>query len=161
MPQAFRTERCFSYRLAAEMSDTIAAIAPVAGTMPTEIAHPKRPVPVIHFHGTRDEFVPINGGVGRKSISKTDFLSVEYSIQTWVKINRTKVNPLTVRLPDAKKDKTRVVRKTYPDGRNGAEVVLYEIEGGGHTWPGRPVRLRYLGPSTMDISANDPDVGVL
>jgi len=29
------------------------------------------------------------------------------------------------------------------------------IEGGGHTWPGRPHVLGFLGKSTKDISAND------
>ena len=46
------------YRLAAELSDRIAAIAPVAGTIAIEDSKPKRPVPVIHFHGTKDTFVP-------------------------------------------------------------------------------------------------------
>ena len=35
-------------------------------------------------------------------------------------------------------DGTKVTRKTYAGGKNGAEVVLIEIEGGGHTWPGGP-----------------------
>ena len=46
------------YRLAAELSDRIAAIAPVAGTIAIEESKPKRPVPVIHFHGTKDTLVP-------------------------------------------------------------------------------------------------------
>ena len=45
------------YRLAAELSDRIAAIAPVAGTMAIEICQPHRPVPVLHFHGTSDGLV--------------------------------------------------------------------------------------------------------
>jgi polyhydroxybutyrate depolymerase len=34
-------------------------------------------------------------------------------------------------------------------------VVLYVIEGGGHTWPGRTPRFAFLGKSTSHISAND------
>jgi poly(3-hydroxybutyrate) depolymerase len=41
-----------AYRLASELSDRIAAIATVAGPMGTETCSPKRPVSVIHFHGT-------------------------------------------------------------------------------------------------------------
>jgi polyhydroxybutyrate depolymerase len=48
-----------------------------------------------------------------------------------------------------------VTRKRWTGGKDGAEVVLYQIDGGGHTWPGRTVRLKFLGPVTMDISAND------
>ena len=44
---------------------------------------------------------------------------------------------------------------SYGPGRDGAEVVLYKIEGGGHTWPGRQPRLFFLGRSTKIISAND------
>lgn len=47
-----------SYRLAAELSDRIAAVAPVAGTITIEESKPKRPVPIIHFHGTKDTSSP-------------------------------------------------------------------------------------------------------
>jgi polyhydroxybutyrate depolymerase len=39
-------------------------------------------------------------------------------------------------LPDAHDDGTTVRRETYTGCDAGAEVVYYEIEGGGHTWPG-------------------------
>jgi polyhydroxybutyrate depolymerase len=48
------------YRLAAQLSDRIAAIAPVGGTIAIEESKPKRPVSVIHFHGTKDNFVPFD-----------------------------------------------------------------------------------------------------
>jgi polyhydroxybutyrate depolymerase len=48
-----------------------------------------------------------------------------------------------------------VTRKTWGGGKDGSEVVLIEIEGGGHTWPGKEPIVKMLGPSTMDISAND------
>ena len=35
------------------------------------------------------------------------------------------------------------------------EDSLVVIEGGGHTWPGKEPRMRSLGVSTRDISAND------
>ena len=45
-------------------------------------------------------------------------------------------------------------RKTYGPGKDGAEVVLFVINGGGHTWPGRDTG-SFLGKSTHNISAND------
>ena len=143
-----------SYRLASELSDRIAAIAPVSGPMGTETCKPKRPVPVIHFHGTADEHAPFRGGRG-KGLSGTDFYSVEHSIQAWVKANGCSKEPLIAKLPVKAADGTTVIRKTYPSGRDGSEVVLLEVEGGGHTWPGQEPRLKELGKSTRNISAND------
>jgi polyhydroxybutyrate depolymerase len=144
-----------SYRLASELSDRIAAIAPVSGPMGTEKCTPKRPVPVIHFHGTDDQNSPIKGGKGEKSLSGTNFYSVEHSIKAWIKANGCKDEPVTVELPDRAKDGTRVFRKTYGGGKDGTEVVLVVIEGAGHTWPGREPGVRMLGKSTKNISANE------
>ncbi|XZE20682.1 extracellular catalytic domain type 1 short-chain-length polyhydroxyalkanoate depolymerase [Pirellulaceae bacterium SH449] len=143
-----------SYLLASGLSDRIAAVAPVGGPMGTETCNPKRPVSIIHFHGTDDENAPFKGGKG-KGPSGTDFYSVEHSIQAWVKANGCEKEPVVTKLPDTAKDGTRIIRKTYGSGEDGAEVVLIEIEGGGHTWPGQEPRLRALGKSTKNISAND------
>jgi len=143
-----------AYRLASELSDRMAAIAPVAGPMGTEKCSPKRPVPVMHFHGTEDQNAPFKGGKG-KGISGTDFYSVDHSIKAWIKANGCKEEPTTVKLPQKVDDGTTVEIKTYGDGKDGSEVVLVVIEGGGHTWPGREPRLKMLGKSTKNASAND------
>ena len=52
------------YRLASELSPRIAAIASVSGTMAPESCHPRRPVSVMHFHGTADKIVPFDGPNG-------------------------------------------------------------------------------------------------
>ncbi len=144
-----------SYLLASKMSDRISAIAPVAGPMGTVDCSPRHPVSVMHFHGTKDEFVRVEGGPGPKSKTGTKFYSVPYSVEAWVKANRCEKSANTVRLPDVSRDGMTVSKKTWRGGRGGSEVVLFLIDGGGHTWPGRETRLRYLGPSTKDISAND------
>jgi len=58
-------------------------------------------------------------------------------------------------LPDKADDGTKVRKKTHGPGKEGAEVVLVEIEGGGHTWPGQEPPVRFIGKSTKDILAND------
>ncbi|MBM3998275.1 MAG: hypothetical protein FJ297_01830 [Planctomycetes bacterium] len=143
-----------AYRLASELSDRIAAIAPVAGTMGTETCRPKRPVSVIHFHGTDDEHVPIGGGKG-VGPSGTEFHSVEHSIRAWVESNGCQNRPTVATIADTEGDGTSALRTTYGQGRDGSEVVLVEIRGMGHTWPGQPTRLRTLGKSTANVSAND------
>jgi polyhydroxybutyrate depolymerase len=142
------------YRLAAELSERIAAIAPIAGTMAIERCQPRRPVPVMHFHGTKDGLV-LYGGPDERTPKNLKFLSVEDSIKAWVKANGCPETPRVVDRQDVADDGTNVCRTSYGPGRDGSEVILYAIEGGGHTWPGRDVRLRLLGKSTRDISAND------
>ncbi len=144
-----------AYRLASELSERIAAIAPVSGPMGTEKCGPKRPVPVMHFHGTDDGFAPFKGGKGDKSVSGTEFYSVEHSIRAWVEANGCKKEPATDELPDKAKDGTKVTQKPYGSGKDGTEVVLVVIEGGGHTWPGREPGFKLLGKATKNVSAND------
>jgi polyhydroxybutyrate depolymerase len=142
------------YRLAAEMSDRIAAIAPVAGTVTVDESKPKRPVPVMHFHGKADDIVPYDG-LGNNAPKFLPFKSVEESISIWCKINGCPEEPIITEFPDKDDDGTKVTEKYYGPGKNGAEVVLIEIKGGGHTWPGRKSPARFLGNSTLDVSAND------
>ena len=145
-----------SYRLASELSDRIAAIAPIAGPMGFEECSPEHPVSVIHFHGTDDEFAAFGGGPGKRSVSRTDFYSVRHTIDAWVAANQCDPEPVTAELPDRADDGMTVRSEIYSSRESGAEVALYVIEGGGHTWPGRiPRASRFLGPSTRDISAND------
>lgn len=143
-----------AYRLASELSDRIAAIAPVGAPMGTDTVEPARAVPVIHMHGTKDEFAPFRGGKGR-GLSGTDFHSVERSVQAWVRANGCRPEPVVAKLPDTAKDGTTIIRTTYAPCADGAEVVLVAIEGGGHTWPGQEPPLRALGKSTKNVSAND------
>jgi polyhydroxybutyrate depolymerase len=143
-----------AYRLASELSDRIAAIAPVAGPMGAEKCSPKRPVSVIHFHGTDDQFAPFQGGKGARSLSQIRFFSVEHSIRAWVKANGCKDEPETIRRPDTAGDGTTATIKTYTGGKEGSEVKLVIIENMGHTWPGREPPLKILGKSTRNVSAN-------
>lgn len=143
-----------AYRLAAELSGRIAAVAPVSGTMTTGIGQQKRPVSVLHFHGTADEFIPFTGGRGSRSIFGTDYRPVEDTIRAWVQANGCGEAPTTDVLSDGR-DGLRVTRRTYGAGQDGAEVLLVVIEGGGHTWPGKKSTAAVLGRSTLTVSAND------
>lgn len=144
-----------AYRLAAEMSDRMAAIAPVAGSLEVPVGHLARPVSVMHFHGTADEHLPFNGGRGRRSITGVAFQSVAHSIGTWVRADGCRSTPDVTAMPDRADDGTTVERQSYPGCHDGSEVVLFVIHGGGHTWPGHPVAELLLGVTTMDISATD------
>lgn len=144
------------YRLGAERADRIASIAPVAGTIALEQPAPARPVPVIHFHGTLDRFVPYTRagrGVGKRW---TDRLrDVPESIADWGRLAGCDAPAVTDVLGDGARDGLRVTRRAHGGCRDGAEVVLVTIDGGGHTWPGRRPPVWFIGRSTVAVSAND------
>ena len=142
------------HRLAAELSERIAAIAPVAGTLAIPRCNPKRPVPVMHFHGTADKIVPFNGP-DQQTARFIRMRSVEDTVNTWVKLDGCPPEPKITDLPDTAHDGTTVKKRVYGPGTDGSEVVLFVIEGAGHTWPGMQPPVGFLGKSTMNISAND------
>jgi len=141
-----------AYRLACELAHRIAAVAPVSGPMQVKDCRPSRPVSIMHFHGTEDPFVPFGGGKGPRSLPGQSFTPVEETLGFWIEFNG-----LDPRSPDISRT-GNAVRYDYGTGKTGAEVVLWKIEGGGHTWPGGTfgfLKEGMLGKMTMDISASN------
>jgi polyhydroxybutyrate depolymerase len=125
----------------------------LCGTIAIEKSEPKRPVPVMHFHGTQGNLISFEAGKGNAPAFMT-LKGVEESIQTWVKLNGCEEKAKSdVISKDG--DEMKVTRTAYGGGRDGAEVVLIAIEGGGHTWPGIQPPIGFIGKSTMNVSAND------
>jgi polyhydroxybutyrate depolymerase len=130
-----------SHRLACELSDRLAAIAPVAASMPVNMAEvwsPSRAVSVLIINGTDDPLVPWEGGDIRPGeMSLGNVLSVDDTVEFWTKNNGCQVQPDITRLSERNhEDGTAVWVETYSGFSAGTEVVLYGIDGGGHTWPG-------------------------
>ncbi|MEO5336001.1 MAG: prolyl oligopeptidase family serine peptidase [Magnetospirillum sp. WYHS-4] len=145
-----------AYRVAAELPERVAAVAAVAGGLEIDPAAVRVPMPVLHFHGTADEYAPYKGGKGGRSGLGHAHRPVAETVATWVKVNGAEPFVVSVALADHdRNDGTRVVRHEHAAGKAGVEVVLYEIQGGGHTWPGRARREALLGATSMDVSAND------
>jgi polyhydroxybutyrate depolymerase len=117
----------FVYRLACEMADTFAAIAPVAGPLFYSPCKPKGPVSVMHVHGLADLAVPYTGGpyVGYSSMV---FPSVEESIAAWVRLDGCSDEALV-------DEQGAVTHTAYASCKAGTAVELYAIEGLGHIWP--------------------------
>jgi polyhydroxybutyrate depolymerase len=131
-----------SHRLGCELSDRIAAIAPVAAVMGMMTCTPKRAVPIMHFHGTSDSLVPYGGN---PSIS---YPSVADSIAGWAKRNACS----TTTKETYSKGEVKCV--TYDGCPTTVDVILCTVTGGGHTWPGGTA-YPLLGKTTTDISATD------
>lgn len=141
-----------AYRAAAEMSGRFAAMANVAGTIVLDKWEPKHPMPVLHIHGTNDHLVPFKGG-DPKGPAFLRFPSTEQNMKTVCDFNGCRNEPNVTLLPKSK-DRFQVTRTDFGKGKNGAEVLLFVIDGGGHTWPGRPA-VTFLGPATHNIRASE------
>jgi len=144
-----------AYRLACDLPGTFAAIAPVAGAPAAALEERcavTRPVSVISFQGTRDRLMPYEGG--NVAATRGRVLSAPRSAALFATVNGCTPTPIVTAEPDTAKDGTRVRRSVYGGCREGREVVLYTIEGGGHTWPGGPPVGRRVGRVSRDIDAS-------
>lgn len=147
-----------SYRLAVELPEMFAAVCSVAGQLMVESRPAESPVSILHFHGTADEFTPHLGGRGPRSPSQSVFPPVAETIGYWVQACDCDPEPERSEWldPSGLPIRREVYREKGAFETNSPrEVVYYEIEGGGHTWPGRQPTLDFLGRSTSGLVAND------
>jgi polyhydroxybutyrate depolymerase len=144
----------FSYRLACELPGVFAAIAPVAGATPANLAETcgrTEPVSVLAIQGTADPLLPYaGGGVGG---GRGGVLSAAESIAFWAGVAGCGGTPAVTDEPDRVRDGTRVRVTAYSGCRDGRAVELYTIQGGGHTWPGGPRVGRSVGRVSREIDA--------
>jgi len=130
-----------SHRLACEMSDRIAAIGAVSGTLAIDGCAPPRAVAVMAVHGTGDFVVGYaDGGFsGAKGVPPT--------IAAWTKIDGcTDAMPTSVlKHGDASCDE-------YQACTAGVAVRLCTIDQGGHQWPGG--QNDFLGKLSVDLDAS-------
>jgi polyhydroxybutyrate depolymerase len=143
-------------RLACDRADVFAAIAPVSGTLGVGVAcNPSRPVSVWAAHGTADPLVPFNGGNvhGRGGLSHS--ISTAAMMSKWRSADGCEGAPSVQVLPDVK-DGTVVRRFDSAQCADSTEVVFYQIDAGGHTWPGGKQYLpkAVIGPTTRALDGS-------
>jgi polyhydroxybutyrate depolymerase len=121
-----------SHHVANLLSDDIAAIASVSGTMTqymVNVAAPVHPTPVMQIHGTSDPIVPYDG-------ANPAFLSVAEVLQYWVDYNNCEMTPVITQVPDINPDNGITVEHfVYEDGDNSVNVEHFKVIGGTHAWP--------------------------
>jgi polyhydroxybutyrate depolymerase len=136
-----------SYELACQLSERIAAVASVTGSITTSylaLCNAQHPMPVMQIHGTNDGTVPYTGNFL--------FQPIENVINYWVQFNNCDTNAIFNAIPDVvTTDNCTAEHYVYPNGDSGVEVEFYKIINGGHSWPGAPVNLN---TTNMDFKAN-------
>jgi polyhydroxybutyrate depolymerase len=138
----------FSSIAACELQDRIAAIATVAGEgFPDEACRGKQPVPVLVFHGTADATVPFEPPPGRQSLGIT-VRPTRDSVAAWGRFNGCNA------AAKEQRPASDIVFVSYEGCQSKADVQLYIVEGGGHSWPGAPA-VEILGHTTQSINATE------
>lgn len=144
-------------RLGCELSDKIAAIAPVAPSAVMSNCNPSRPVPVMVIHGTADPANPPDGSEPTSIFKKgsSSGLDMPYKrmtpyqvVDVWKKINKCS----DIQIAGYEKGDAKCV--IYNDCAEGSEVELCIVEGMGHTYPSGSQYLPAIlvGPVSYDIS---------
>jgi polyhydroxybutyrate depolymerase len=147
-------------------SERIAAIAPIAGVMDPEGCELDRPVPVLAVHGTDDQILRFNGGVGgipgltadpaapTTTAPPVDLDGEGYPaiVAAWAERNGCDPQPVDEPLEGTT---DRIVHRSY-DCPDGADTEFYIVEGGGHSWPGSEFSRSIgdtVGHTTFDLDA--------
>lgn len=135
----------FAERLGCDLSQRIAAIAAVAGSLPREIVascRPARAVAVMQIDGTADPIMPFDGGAVASFGGLGEggqVLSVHDTVLFWAERSHcaalfTAKDPIQ----PLESDPTWVQQTSYTTCPASAAVTLLAVQGGGHTWPGGP-----------------------
>ena len=140
-----------AHRFACDHSERVKAIACVAGSKNYTNVHPTAPVSVMIIHGTDDEHTPYHGGEGTQTVFKREDLSVEETIQFWVKVNACEMKPEMTH-------DTALDKEWYKHGKNDTEVIAYTIHGQGHAWPGGKPGRRYGNVDEPSTALNASEV---
>ncbi len=146
-----------SNRLACDRADVFAAIAPVAGTLGLGVAcNPSRPVSVLEAHGTADPLVPFKGGEVRGRGGVSHSISANGMADRWRSADGCQGDPSAQVLPGVG-DGTVVHRFDSAACAASTEVVFYQIDSGGHTWPGGKQYLpkAIIGPTSRGLDASE------
>jgi poly(3-hydroxybutyrate) depolymerase len=137
----------FCCRLASELSNLITGFATVAGIRYPIPNNATLPMPAIAFHGVKDPVNPF-WGHGNPAYWHT---SVPDALQGWARFNgcsRKKYERMN----------ESVSIESYVQCHEGADVVVWRMEEGGHTWPGSDYDFSRFGlrfGHTSAINANE------
>ncbi len=128
-----------SFRLACDAADVFAAVAPVTANLSSDVATqcmPARPISVAIVNGTVDPLGPWGGGLVRVLLQRRgEVLSTMATLDRLREIDDcgpVETGPVIDNVAD---DETTLRRHVARCAR-GTELLLFEIVGGGHTWPG-------------------------
>lgn len=145
-------------QLACDLSDRIAAIAPVMGVRAPQTSdtpgftvecEPSRPVPILAIHGRLDPVNVFADDDPRLVPGSSWTYGVPEAMRRWADLNECAVQePWRFRVHE------HVDFVKYFGCRAGAHVALYDVADGGHTVPGSaviPFLVPLIGPTNQEL----------
>jgi polyhydroxybutyrate depolymerase len=143
--------------LACRIPEKLAGAVAVAGLWTKRSAcSPSRPISVALIAGEEDPLVPYDGGEVARD--RGAVYSAKETLELFRRVDGCRTPEAERPLPDADPDDGTRARVTGWTGcAEGAEVRLYSVKGGGHTWPGGWQYLgeRWVGRTSRDFSASE------
>ncbi|MBY0423556.1 MAG: hypothetical protein K2Q06_14715, partial [Parvularculaceae bacterium] len=140
-----------AFRAGVDLSDRVAAIAPVANALLTPAERLARPVSLIMIWGDADPLNPYGGGKVRRTAGSVERPGAAASLQRW----RGLIGCDAAKRATQKIEPTVTLDVSGPC-KDGSEAVLYSIAGMGHQWPGGNVVLRSIsGPGSDALDATE------
>lgn len=130
-----------AYYMACQMSDRIAAIGVVSGSLSDDTCEPAHSVALIAVHGTDDPIVPYDAAIQSpmpQPVADPSMSSLPPSIQFWIEQDGCS--------QQSDSSYASSVMLTTFATCTGSDVAFYTIDGGVHTWP-----------VLTDPSSSDPD----
>ena len=122
-----------SFLLACQLSERIAAIASVTGSMTPQtfnLCNPTHSTPILQIHGTNDQVVPYNG-------NPKWTLSINHILKYWINYNNCDISPTEIYFPDINiKDQSTVKKLTWLNCDSSLVIEHLIVNGGGHDWFG-------------------------
>ncbi len=154
-----------SYRLAFELSDRIAAIAPFIANLAavSECPSPRHPISVFICNGDGEQtYMPWAGGcvVDKETCERGSVISAEATREYWIAHNLTEPGPGEfTAYPDLDPfDDTTAESTLYSRGYEGAEVIFYRIRNGGHVTPSIDHRRSRLALQLLGLGLQNHDI---
>lgn len=152
----FSNGASMTFRIGAELSHRVRAIAPVSGTCWLQTVHPARLLAVCYITGTADSLNPMEGGYpklawGGKEQGGKAKPAVQSFIVRWARALQCPESP--------SRDETNygVRTRVYGDRNDRAHLVWITVEGLGHHWAGGESQAPsfLVGRSTNKLHATD------
>lgn len=123
----------FAQNVACKLSNKFAAVAAVASSMSVQLfesCNPEKNISLLMIHGTRDNTLPFNG----LDAGSFSLVSTHSVLNLWGELNNCNSESSAEILPDNGDPYISVIKRSYENCSGNVKTILYEVEGGGHSW---------------------------